>query len=89
MAVTRGFKGRRGSGSGENRVPPGQYVTEEFPVLTAGPTLRTSLESWSLALQSDGQSLAQWSWALWADGSAPVSLADHGMSCACTTELRT
>jgi DMSO/TMAO reductase YedYZ molybdopterin-dependent catalytic subunit len=63
MAVTRGFKGRRGSGSGENRVPPGQYVTEEFPVLTAGPTWRTSLESWSLALQVDGQSLAQWSWA--------------------------
>ena len=62
MAVTRGFKGR-GSGSGENRVPPGQYVTEEFPVLTAGPTPPTSLESWSFALRSDGQSLAQWSWA--------------------------
>jgi DMSO/TMAO reductase YedYZ molybdopterin-dependent catalytic subunit len=61
--VTRGFKGKRSSGSGPNRVPPGQYVTEDFPVLTAGPTPQASLESWSLALQSDGRLLARWNWA--------------------------
>ena len=27
-------------------VPPGQYVTEKFPVLTFGPTPRIDLETW-------------------------------------------
>jgi DMSO/TMAO reductase YedYZ molybdopterin-dependent catalytic subunit len=64
MSVTRGFKGRgRGPGSASGRVPPGQFVTEDFPVLTAGPTQRTPLESWSLALQNGGALLARWSWA--------------------------
>ena len=63
MSVTRGFKGKRGgSGSARDRVPPGQFVTQEFPVLTAGPTQRTPLESWSMALQSGGKLLAQWDW---------------------------
>jgi DMSO/TMAO reductase YedYZ molybdopterin-dependent catalytic subunit len=61
MKATRGFSGRP-RGSNTDRVPPGQYVTQEFPVLSAGPTPRTSLESWSLALQHGGELLARWSW---------------------------
>ena len=61
MKVTRGFSGRPRDPDAE-RVPPGQYVTQDFPVLSAGPTPRTPLESWSLVLQNGGQMLARWSW---------------------------
>src|SRR4029077_14914955 len=64
MQVTRGFKGKQGDSKGPPaRVPPGQYVTQDFPVLTSGPTQRTELAGWSLALQSGGQLLARWNWA--------------------------
>ena len=64
MPVTRGFKGKhRDGGADLSRVPPGQYVTQDFPVLSAGPTQRTPLESWSLTLQDRGTLLAQWNWA--------------------------
>jgi DMSO/TMAO reductase YedYZ molybdopterin-dependent catalytic subunit len=63
MVATRGFKGRpRGEAQVRDRVPPGQYVTPDFPVLTAGPTQRTGLDNWSLALQFGGRLLAKWSW---------------------------
>lgn len=38
MVVTRGFHGRRTTADSD-RVPPGQYLTKEFPVLSAGPTV--------------------------------------------------
>jgi DMSO/TMAO reductase YedYZ molybdopterin-dependent catalytic subunit len=60
--ITRGFKSRRPRGD-PSRVPPGQYVTDDFPVLSAGPTPRTSLDEWSFALQdADERELATWSW---------------------------
>jgi DMSO/TMAO reductase YedYZ molybdopterin-dependent catalytic subunit len=64
MIVTRGFTGkRRHDGVAKERVPPGQFVTPEFPVLTAGPTPRTALADWTLALQHGGRLLAKWTWA--------------------------
>src|ERR1700752_4943429 len=60
--VSRGFVGRRRSPAQAERVPPGQYVTLDFPVLSAGPTPRTQLEQWSFALQHGTQRLAEWSW---------------------------
>jgi DMSO/TMAO reductase YedYZ molybdopterin-dependent catalytic subunit len=64
MIVTRGFTGkRRSDGVAKERVPPGQFVTPEFPVLTAGPTPRAALDTWTLALQHGGRLLAKWSWA--------------------------
>jgi len=45
MAVTRGFRGREpDGGEPRDRVPPGQYVTQNFPVLTAGPTQQTRVD---------------------------------------------
>jgi DMSO/TMAO reductase YedYZ molybdopterin-dependent catalytic subunit len=62
--ISRGFRGRRGgTDAAESRVPPGQYVTSDFPVLSAGPTPRARLEDWSFALQHGGSLLAKWSWA--------------------------
>lgn len=62
MKVTRGFSGKPSSPDTE-RVPPGQYVTQQFPVLSAGPTPRTSAESWSLTLQRGSEVFARWNWA--------------------------
>jgi DMSO/TMAO reductase YedYZ molybdopterin-dependent catalytic subunit len=61
MIITRGFKGRQRSDDA-TRVPPGQYVTSDFPVLTAGPTQHTSLDDWTLSMQLAGRLLAKWSW---------------------------
>ena len=63
--LSRGFRGRRGGAdaAAAARVPPGQHVTADFPVLSAGPTPRTRPEDWSFALQHGGSLLAKWSWA--------------------------
>ena len=50
--ISRGFRGRRRDGP-PDRVPPGQYVTDDFPVLSAGPTPHTPLEGSVRALASD------------------------------------
>jgi DMSO/TMAO reductase YedYZ molybdopterin-dependent catalytic subunit len=63
--VTRGFVGRRGAGTGSDeraRVPPGQYLTRDFPVLSAGPTPRTPLDRWSLSIEGLVREPASWSW---------------------------
>ena len=46
--ISRGFRGRRRRDVDPARVPPGQYVVTDFPVLSAGPTPRTPLEEWTL-----------------------------------------
>ena len=54
--VSRGFRGRRRDDSGDDaRVPPGQYVTEDFPVLSAGPTPHTPLDRWSFEIRGSGE----------------------------------
>jgi DMSO/TMAO reductase YedYZ molybdopterin-dependent catalytic subunit len=61
--VTRGFRGLRRLPDESGRVPPGQYVTDDFPVLSAGPTPHTPLEEWGFAIVSQsGEQLARWSW---------------------------
>jgi DMSO/TMAO reductase YedYZ molybdopterin-dependent catalytic subunit len=61
--VTRGFHGRhREPAADASRIPPGQYATKDFPVLSAGPTPRTPLEKWSFSLRQAGETLRTWSW---------------------------
>jgi DMSO/TMAO reductase YedYZ molybdopterin-dependent catalytic subunit len=63
--VTRGFVGRRteaGSGSVAERIPPGQYLTDGFPVLSAGPTPRTQLDRWSFTIQGLVREPITWTW---------------------------
>ena len=50
VVITRGFKSKRPRGD-PSRVPPGQYVTDDFPVLSAGPTPHTPLDVWSFAVR--------------------------------------
>ena len=61
--ITRGFRGkRRDSGSGQ-RIPPGQYTTDDFPVLSAGPTPQLRLETWTFTLvDPDGNDIRRWGW---------------------------
>ncbi|HYS69316.1 MAG TPA: sulfite oxidase-like oxidoreductase [Gemmatimonadaceae bacterium] len=60
--ISRGFRGRRQPEGVAGKLPPGQYETRDFPVLSAGPTPRTPLSVWDLTLRSpDGQS-ARWTW---------------------------
>ncbi len=60
--VSRMFQGRRRHPELEGRLPPGQYPEEDFPVLSAGPTPRTQLETWDLRLIGEVDSPRRWTW---------------------------
>jgi DMSO/TMAO reductase YedYZ molybdopterin-dependent catalytic subunit len=60
--ISRGFHGRRGSDVDPARVPPGQYVTRDFPVLSAGPTPHTSLDMWHFSIVGAVDEPRSWSW---------------------------
>jgi DMSO/TMAO reductase YedYZ molybdopterin-dependent catalytic subunit len=57
--VTPGFRGRRRSGVA---LPPGQYLTDDFPVLSAGPTPRVRLDRWELTVATETGVALSWSW---------------------------
>ncbi len=55
-----GFRGRRRAGG--EQLPPGQYLTEDFPVLSAGPTPRVPLEQWEFVVTTETGQAVRWSW---------------------------
>jgi len=57
--VTRGFSGR---GRRTDDLPPGQYLTEDFPVLSAGPTPRVGLDTWEFVISDETGQRHRWSW---------------------------
>ena len=61
--ISRGFHRRHETPAGEEaRVPPGQYVTDSFPVLSAGPTPHTPLNQWTFSIRRGDSDLKSWSW---------------------------
>lgn len=64
--ISRGFKGRvRETDRPFNeRIPPGQYETKDFPVLSAGPTPRMSrsLELWNFKIYGEIVEVLKWTW---------------------------
>jgi DMSO/TMAO reductase YedYZ molybdopterin-dependent catalytic subunit len=60
--ISRGFRGRRRSDVDPARVPPGQYVVDDFPVLSAGPTPHAALEQWSFQIGGAVGEPASWTW---------------------------
>jgi DMSO/TMAO reductase YedYZ molybdopterin-dependent catalytic subunit len=58
--VSRGFRGRRRSTAPD--LPPGQYLVEDFPVLSAGPTPRVALDEWEFVITTEHGQEHQWSW---------------------------
>ena len=59
--ISRGFRGWRQDGP-RDRVPPGQYLTDDFPVLSAGPTPHTPLEEWTFTIEGSGVEPVRWTW---------------------------
>jgi DMSO/TMAO reductase YedYZ molybdopterin-dependent catalytic subunit len=60
MEFSRGFSGRRRASAD---LPPGQYLTEDFPVLTAGPTQRVATDTWELTVTTETGQVHRWDWA--------------------------
>lgn len=59
-SVTRGFTGRRRLVAD---LPPGQYLTDDFPVLSAGPTPHVRLEDWEFTIADESGHVRRWDWA--------------------------
>ncbi|TAK83387.1 MAG: sulfite oxidase-like oxidoreductase [Aquabacterium sp.] len=59
---TRGFFGRRPDADTAKRLPPGQYQTQDFPVLSKGATPRVAPADWRFTLYDGPRPLASWSW---------------------------
>ncbi|MET8579094.1 molybdopterin-dependent oxidoreductase [Streptomyces sp. NPDC005012] len=55
-----GFRGR--AHAFEGRLPPGQYPTESFPVLSAGPTPHLATDRWSFTVTDERGGSRSWSW---------------------------
>lgn len=52
--ISRGFRGRRREDPAvAGRIPPGQYLTHDVPVLSVGPTPRPSLAAWDFTITGD------------------------------------
>jgi DMSO/TMAO reductase YedYZ molybdopterin-dependent catalytic subunit len=47
---------------GMNRLPPGQSLTQKFPVLHYGPTPNTDLTKWSLRIFGEVEEEKRWNW---------------------------
>jgi DMSO/TMAO reductase YedYZ molybdopterin-dependent catalytic subunit len=58
--VSRGFQGRRRPS--DHRLPPGQYETRDFPVLSAGPTPRVDRDAWRFSVVTEGGEQRNWTW---------------------------
>ena len=46
----------------DGRLPPGQYLTRDFPVLSAGPTPRTPLTDWTFSIIGEVDAPRRWTW---------------------------
>jgi DMSO/TMAO reductase YedYZ molybdopterin-dependent catalytic subunit len=56
------FRGRRRFDGDPSRIPPGQYLTDDFPVLSAGPTPHTPVPEWTFTVRGAVDAPASWTW---------------------------
>jgi DMSO/TMAO reductase YedYZ molybdopterin-dependent catalytic subunit len=59
---SRGFHGRRQEPEDSSRLPPGQYLVRDFPVLSAGPTPHAPLDTWDFSVNGEVDMPKRWSW---------------------------
>jgi len=59
--ISRGFTGRRRDADAD--LPPGQYLTGDFPVLSAGPTPRVGTDVWEFTITTETGQVHRWDWA--------------------------
>jgi len=72
--ISRGFSGRRSAA--DAKLPPGQHITTDFPVLSAGPTPRVSLDHWEFTIDDGTDVLQRWDWKSFRKLSAETFTAD-------------
>src|SRR5919109_5695114 len=60
--ISRAFRGRPREQATAGRLPPGQYLTSDFPVLSAGPTPRTPLSDWTFSITGEVAAPRRWTW---------------------------
>ena len=60
--VTRGFTGRQMPSDHSSRLPPGQHLVDDFPVLSAGPAPRVAVEDWTFTLKVGPRPVKVWNW---------------------------
>lgn len=58
--ISRGFTGRSREQSAD--LPPGQYLTEDFPVLSAGPTPNIDTADWEFSITAESGIVHRWDW---------------------------
>ena len=58
--VSRGFSGRRRPTA--EKLPPGQYLVQDFPVLSAGPTPLDGLSGWEFRITTESGQVHSWDW---------------------------
>ena len=58
--ISRGFSGR--SREHNPDLPPGQYLANDFPVLSAGPTPTISTDDWIFSIRTESGEVHAWNW---------------------------
>jgi DMSO/TMAO reductase YedYZ molybdopterin-dependent catalytic subunit len=58
--ISRGFFGRKREENPD--LPPGQYLTEDFPVLSAGPTPVIDTADWGFTIETEKGLVTTWTW---------------------------
>ncbi|HZY98614.1 MAG TPA: molybdopterin-dependent oxidoreductase [Candidatus Baltobacteraceae bacterium] len=56
-----GFVGKHRASDG-GKLPPGQYETHDFPVLSAGPTPAVPVDTWEFSLVTETGATRVWNW---------------------------
>jgi DMSO/TMAO reductase YedYZ molybdopterin-dependent catalytic subunit len=77
--VTRGFGGRRRDP--DSKLPPGQTLVRDWPVLSAGATPRISPADWRFSVQTETGDAREWTW----DEFRDLGLEDVTMDIHCVT----
>jgi DMSO/TMAO reductase YedYZ molybdopterin-dependent catalytic subunit len=60
--ISRGFHGRPRPQVDPARIPPGQYLVTDWPVLSAGPTPRPNTDEWRFEIDGAVDQPVSWSW---------------------------
>jgi DMSO/TMAO reductase YedYZ molybdopterin-dependent catalytic subunit len=60
MTISRGFVGHKDPRAVD--IPPGQHLTDGFPVLSAGPSQHVPLADWSFTITTESGPPHSWTW---------------------------
>jgi DMSO/TMAO reductase YedYZ molybdopterin-dependent catalytic subunit len=80
--VSRGFFGKRRQTQASDRIPPGQYVVTDFPVLSAGPTPRVKTDEWRFSIEGLVKTPVTWTW----DEFLKLPAKDYTVDISCVTK---